>query len=32
MIDEDMKTAGMCVEDVGDWAKWRFRTKVADHK
>jgi len=29
---EDMRTAGVCVEDVGDWAKWRFRTKVADPK
>jgi len=31
-IGEDMRAAGVCVEDVRDWAKWMFRTKVVDHK
>jgi len=28
----DMRTAGVCMDDVGDRAKWRFRTKVVDPK
>jgi hypothetical protein len=32
VIKCDMKSAGVCTEDVGDRAKWRFRTKVADPK
>jgi len=27
-----MRTTGMCVEDVGDRANWRFRAKMADPK
>jgi len=28
----DVRTAGECVDDVGDRVKWRFRTQVADPK
>jgi len=28
----DMKTTGVCVDDVGDRVKWRFRTQVVDLK
>jgi len=31
-IEENMRTANVCVENVGDRAKWRFLTKVADPK
>jgi len=27
-----MRTAGVCVEDMGDLAKWRFKRKVIDPK
>lgn len=29
-IDCDTRINGVCVEDVGDCVKWRFRTKVTD--
>jgi len=32
VIKCDMAIVGVCVDDVGDWVKWRFRTKVADPK
>jgi len=28
----DMRTIGVCVDDVGFRVKWRFRTQVADSK
>jgi len=31
-IECDMRTSGVCVNDVGNRVKWRLRTKVADHK
>jgi len=33
MIECDMRTAaGVCMDDMGDCFKWRFRTNVADPK
>jgi len=32
MIKEDMRVAGLCVDEVEDWAKWRFRMMVANSK
>jgi len=31
-IECDMRAAGMSVNDVGDWDKWKLKTKVADPK
>jgi len=28
----DMRTAGVCVDDMGDCVMWRFRTQVANSK
>lgn len=29
-IENDMRTACVCVEDVGNRDKWKFKTRVAD--
>jgi len=31
-IECDMRTAGECVNDVGDRVKWKLKTKVSDPK
>jgi len=31
-IEDDIRTAGVCVVFVGDLAKWRFWIKVANPK
>lgn len=31
-IESDMKIASVCVDNVGDRVKWRFKTWVADPK
>jgi len=30
--ENDMRTVGLCVEDVKNRDNWRFKTKVADSK
>jgi len=32
VIECDIRTAGVCVNDVGDRVKWRLRTKMTDPK
>lgn len=32
MIENNIKIGGMCVDEVVDRVKWRFRIKVADSK
>jgi len=32
MIEEAMRTAGVCMEDMKDQGEWRLRTKVVDPK
>jgi len=31
-IECDIRTTGNCVNDVGDWIKWKLWTRVADCK
>jgi len=31
-VENDMRAVGVCVEDVENRKKWRFKTKVADPK
>ena len=31
-IEEDMRAVGVCIGDVKDRDRWRFRTRVADPK